>query len=77
MEIHHHYLELDVLEDLELLVARSRSETESIQTSPPEEDLFHRNSAFLEQQNYRKMMTRWCASKWYLAGKDREESKSG
>ncbi|KAJ5552566.1 hypothetical protein N7494_001944 [Penicillium frequentans] len=76
-EIHHHYLELDVLEDLELLVARSRSETESIQTSPSEEDLFHRNSAFLEQQTYRGMMTRWGASKWYLAGEDREESKSG
>ncbi|KAJ5903407.1 hypothetical protein N7504_005790 [Penicillium tannophilum] len=76
-KIHHHYLELDVLEDLELLNARSRFETESIQTSPSEEALFHRNAAFLEQQKYRKMMTRWGASKWYLAGEDREESKSG
>lgn len=44
--------------DYELLNARSRFETESIQTSPSEEELFHRNSSLLKRQNYRKLMTR-------------------
>lgn len=74
--LHGYYLRHEELEDHELLDARSRFEIESIQTGPSEEELFHRNSSFLEQQNYRKLMTRRGPSSWYLAGETPEKSKS-